>query len=286
MNKINNNIFWIASYPKSGNTWMRSIISSLFYTYDGNFNFPLLKKISLFETMEKFKYIREIDNNDYKNLNNLDILSNYWIKTQQNFNIKKDEFIFLKTHHSCIKFKENYFTNKHISKGIIYIVRDPRDVVISYSKHAGISIEKQIELIKKQSSYLYQSSNNNVHGVLLPWDQHIESWRRLEVPKIFIKYEDMLTNTAGIIYKLINFFSINFNANFTNLDTKIPNIVNTTNFKNLSNIEKKYGFDESSEHSKFFRSGEQKQWKNILTVDQAKSIESAFKKEMQNFKYI
>ena len=48
-------IIWLASYPKSGNTWLRSIVSALIYTKDGLFNFNLLKKIQQFPTQKYFK---------------------------------------------------------------------------------------------------------------------------------------------------------------------------------------------------------------------------------------
>ena len=48
-------IIWLASYPKSGNTWLRSIISSLIYSNDGNFNFEHIYKIRQFPNIEYFE---------------------------------------------------------------------------------------------------------------------------------------------------------------------------------------------------------------------------------------
>ena len=70
-------IFWIASYPKSGNTWMRAILSALFYTKDGKFNYTLFKLIGMFETIEKFEYIKKINIEDFEKLSDLKILSKY-----------------------------------------------------------------------------------------------------------------------------------------------------------------------------------------------------------------
>ena len=60
----------------------------------------------------------------------LKILSKYWLQTQKNINIIKGQSIFLKTHHACISYMNNPFTTPEISDGVIYIVRDPRDVII------------------------------------------------------------------------------------------------------------------------------------------------------------
>ena len=87
-------IFWIASYPKSGNTWMRAILSALFYTKDGKFNFTLFKLIGMFETFEKFEYIKKINIEDFKKLSDLKILSKYWLQAQKNIKIIKGQSIF------------------------------------------------------------------------------------------------------------------------------------------------------------------------------------------------
>ena len=75
-------IVWIASYPKSGNTWIRSIISSLFYTKKGDFNFNLLNLIELFEQKKNFNFVNNINQEDYKNLHKIEIISKYWLEAQ------------------------------------------------------------------------------------------------------------------------------------------------------------------------------------------------------------
>ena len=279
-------IFWIASYPKSGNTWMRAILSALFYTKDGKFNFTLFKLIGMFETFEKFEYIKKINIEDYEKLSDLKILSKYWLQTQKNINIIKGQSIFLKTHHACISYMNNPFTTPEISDGVIYIVRDPRDVVISYSKHAGISLEEQIHLIKKQSFYPYTSPSKKLLGILSPWDEHIQSWEYLNVPKLFIKYEDMLENLSDVLFKIVNFFEKNYNISFQNIENKIQNIINSTSFNNMANKEKTRNFNETLNNSNFFRIGKKNQWKKILSTYQINLIESSFKSKMKKFEYI
>ena len=279
-------IFWIASYPKSGNTWMRAILSALFYTKDGKFNFTLFKLIGMFETFEKFEYIKKINIEDFKKLSDLKILSKYWLQAQKNIKIIKGQSIFLKTHHACISYMNNPFTTPEISDGVIYIVRDPRDVVISYSKHAGISLEEQIQLLKKQSFYSYTSPSKKLLGILSPWNEHIKSWEHLNVPKLFIKYEDMLENLSEVLFRIVNFFEINYNVSFQNIENKIQNIISSTHFNNMANKEKESDFNEATNYSNFFRIGKKNQWKKILSTDQVNLIENEFKEEMVKFNYL
>ena len=74
-------IFWIASYPKSGNTLFRAILSSLFFTNDGIFSFELFKTVKYFETAKRLLFIKEENPNDFNNLN-LQTISKYWLEMQ------------------------------------------------------------------------------------------------------------------------------------------------------------------------------------------------------------
>ena len=67
-------IIWLASYPKSGNTWVRSIISSLLYSNDGNFNFELMLKVSQFPEKKYFKDFV----NDFSNFNEIKESKLWW----------------------------------------------------------------------------------------------------------------------------------------------------------------------------------------------------------------
>ena len=75
MEKKNKKIFWVASYPKSGNTWIRAIIASLFFSNDGVFKFELFKNIPNFERKENYQFVESLNKKDYKNLGNLKIIT-------------------------------------------------------------------------------------------------------------------------------------------------------------------------------------------------------------------
>ena len=74
----NKNIVWVASFPKSGNTWMRSILTALIYADNGKFDFNLLSNIDQFENIKNFEFIKKINENDYNNLNKMENISKYW----------------------------------------------------------------------------------------------------------------------------------------------------------------------------------------------------------------
>ena len=190
---MNKNIIWLASYPKSGNTWLRAILSSLINSRNGEFNFDYLKLITNFEQSFYYEFVKKLNMDDFNSLRELKTISKYWIKAQLEFNEKNIVRIF-KTHSANISFLDNHYTNSINSKGLIYMIRDPRDVVISYANHLNKSIDQTINIIQSINALTY-SGDSNYPGILSTWEYHVSSWINFPVPKIVTKYEDLINNT-------------------------------------------------------------------------------------------
>ena len=142
-------ILWIASYPKSGNTFMRSLLSSLIYTDSGEFNFNLLKKVKQFDIHLYFKFIKMINEDDYRKLNDIKVASKYWKLAQKKFIEIDSNFIF-KTHAANLMWEKFKYTDEERTLGVIYLVRDPRDIVISYAHHMNKKIDEVVDSIAKK----------------------------------------------------------------------------------------------------------------------------------------
>jgi len=287
-------IFWIASYPKSGNTLVRAIITSLFFSKNGLFNLQMLKHSSQFEMRKRLDIVKQINKNDFLQLDNLKILSKYWqvLQSKENLNIQKG-FGFLKSHSCYVSMFENWFTNEEVTAGYIYIIRDPRDVAISWSKHTGLNLDQSINfMLDFKSCIEWTKTKSELPNTILPkaflssWDEHVLSWteNKLNVPKLILKYEDLVYDKLQILKNIINFFEVNYKINFENIDIIISNIIKTTNFNSLKKQEEKYGFEESNLGT-FFRQGKKNQWKNILNKQQIKKIENKFRDFMNKFGY-
>jgi len=126
-------IIWLTSYPKSGNTWVRSIVAALMYTDDGVFNFDLFKKIRQFPNIKYFKTFTS----DFGNFHEI---KKHWLTAQDLINLD-NEPKFFKTHHINCKLDQYNFTNKENTLATIYIVRDPRNLVSSISNHYSLTLE-------------------------------------------------------------------------------------------------------------------------------------------------
>ena len=290
-------IFWISSYPKSGNTLIRAIITGLFFSKDGIIKFEEMRNIGLFETTRRLNFIKSINKDDFYNLGDVRVLSKYWQKIQTNQELKITKgFGFLKTHSCLVSIKNNFFTSKEITKGYIYVIRDPRDLCISWAKHSNYSIDKSIDFLCNSLSVLkwvnkskYSIMPKNIFPLqfISSWNEHVKSWtnNNIEVPKLIIKYEDLIFDKEKIITKLIEFFYNNFEIKISNQEKKIDNILKTSNFNYMKNMEIKKGFDEAMPWSSFFREGKKEQWKNILNKDQQLKIREHCKEYMDEFEY-
>ena len=286
-------IFWIASYPKSGNTLIRAILASLFFTKDGIFSFEILKKILLFENFQRLNFIKKENIQDYKKLSDLKILSKYWLKMQskENLGLRDGEFCFLKTHSAQLTYFDNYFTDIKQTLGFIYIIRDPRDVLISYTHHLISSLDETILQMTNKTAAIHYDQNTTEDKIkpiafVSRWDVHAKSWKLFQVPNLVLRYEDLVEKKKEIIYRIINFFEKNYNFKFHNIDHKIENIITSTDFETLKKNEEKYGFDEAIKDQPFFNVGKSQQWKTQLNSTQKNLIENEFRDEMVKFKYL
>jgi len=294
---MSKNIFWISSYPKSGNTLVRAILTGLFFSDDGRVTFEDMGNIGLFETARRLNFIKAINNKDFYNLGDLKVLSKYWKKIQMNQELNiKNGFGFLKTHSCLVSIKNNLFTSKDITKGYIYVVRDPRDVCISWANHSNYSIDESIDFLCNSLSVL-KWRNKSKHS-LLPknifplsfvssWSEHVKSWteNNLHVPTLIIKYEDLIINKEIIVKQVKIFFEENFSIKINNFEKKLQNILETTHFNYMKEMETKNGFREAMPWTNFFRKGKKEQWKDILNKKQQSKVEKNFREYMNKFDY-
>ena len=274
-------IYWIASYPKSGNTWMRAIISSLLFTTDGKFNFGLFK---LIEQFEKRKWFNFVNNEEFT----MRDISKYWVEAQERI-IIEDNYNFLynffKTHSLNGKFDKNDFTNNKVTGGIIYVVRDPRDVALSFSKHRGENIDSTIDFMINKNA-MFPLDKERMPTFISRWDFHFLSWQKINVPKLLITFEELFNNTKKTLNVIESFLKKDLKIDIDNTKNKIENIIQSTKFEKLKDFEEKNGFNEATKNSNFFREGKIKQWEKELGTNHIKKIEKEFKPTMQKLGYL
>jgi len=278
-------IIWIASYTKSGNTWLRSIIASLLYTNDGVFDFNLIKKIKQFPTRNYF-----IDFT--KNFNDITEISKFWLLAQDKINRTK-EIKFFKTHNLNCAVNKNSFTNRSHTLGTIYVVRDPRNLINSIKTHYNKNSDEEAKDFLISQKILSRVPRDNddadIATLLGSWSDHYNFWTKGDSNLLLIKYEDLILDTEKVMERIIiflrKFMTVEVNPE------KIKNIINTTSFNHLKNLEEKGLFSENvydlkKNKIRFFNKGPNNDWRKVLDKKIQDDIEKIFNKEMKELGYI
>ena len=277
-------IVWIASYPKSGNTYLRSFLTSYYYSNDGKFNFNYLKYIRQFPNM-KFSKFRALTKEE---------ASQNWIFNQNAF-FEKKNFYLVKTHNCLYPYKGNEFTSSNESIGAIYVVRDPRNVITSLKHHYSLSYENALGyMVSETSSLLERSVDKDFSNFtyLNSWSNHYKSWKNnTKFKTLFIKYEDFQNNKEETFKNIILFIN-KLKKDKTPIDEKkFLNCIKSTNFSILKNKELNEGFEESVLSKKtgkkinFFNLGFNNRWQKILPHDIKDKINIKFKEEINELEY-
>ena len=285
-------IVWLASYPKSGNTLVRSMLAAYFFSKDGIYNFELIKNIKQFPNINLFENLGvDIESEE-------DVIKNY-INAQKSFN-RKNTIQFLKTHSYLFNFKNKYpFTDLNNSLGVIYIIRDPRNVVTSFANFMSISAEEASEFMINSQLIKGNLTADKTKGdrttVLTgTWSSNFKSWKSFKSQEkyLLIKYEDLITNPENIFLKILKFIhALNKSKLLINKE-KLNNLLKTTSFEYMKNLENEKGFEETKLDKKtgkkipFFNLGKKNNWKDILDTKIQTKLEKAFSKEMKELGYL
>ena len=282
-------IIWLASYPKSGNTWVRSFISSILFTKDGDVDLSKLKNISQFPLRSQFtNYIDDLQDvkKVYQNWSNV-----------QNYMNLDNKIKFLKTHHVNCKIENFEFTDDNNSLGVIYIVRDPRNVACSVKNHFSLENYDDVkDFLFREHNWLgiitdkkMKPLDNKIPTLISSWKTNYLSWKNKTKNYLLIKYENLLENPYLEFGKISRYLENHLNVKFD--EKKIKKAIETCSFRNLQQLEtdgkfKEQTVDKQNKSVKFFHLGPENNWKKILDKNISREIENKFKAEMEELGYL
>jgi len=277
-------IIWLVSYPKSGNTWVRSLLSAYYYSKNGSFNFELLKNIDLYPQQKYF---------DIK-IDKPGEINSYWDISQEKI-ISKKKIKILKTHNSLLALNGKDFTKPKYTLGIVYIVRDPRNIITSLKNHYDLDYQQSLDFMLNEKKYLYDIQENKDYAdfhFLSSWRNHYKSWiNNSFFKKMVIKYEDLENNTYKTLKNLIIYINSLQQVKEKIDEVKINNCIKTTSFEILKHKEQKEGFPENvySQKTKkkidFFHLGSKNKWREVVPKEFHEKINNIFKEDLKNLKY-
>jgi sulfotransferase family protein len=282
MSHFNKNIVWLASYPKSGNTWFRIFLKNLLSKSYSSVDFENLNETPISSSRSIMDSYLGINSSDLT-LNEISMLRPEVYKEISEGSTKP---FFFKTH-------DAYTTNsrglpifpKEVTLGVIYIIRNPLDIAVSYSIHFGINIEDTIDILNDSEAHLGSSEvaiNSQIQQFVKSWSDHVASWvKDSNLPIHVIRYEDMLANAKGTFKGAIRFLGMDYS------NSDLENAIAKSSFKYLRSLEESEGFKERSIHSKyFFRNGKSNAWKQKLSGSQVKRLVTQHHDIMREFGYL
>ena len=287
-------IIWLASYPKSGNTWVRTIINELIFREndinnifdEASINIRQFPQYTDFEKINNFLHKERTE--ELKQELIVETIKN-WTKLQDKVNSDKKIKLF-KTHNLLAKFnidgKDYSFTNLENTIGVIHIVRDPRSIITSLKNHFSLKNEFEAKkMIIDKNTWSGLKIKKTVPNYFSSWSNHYNSWKRFPKNNLLLKYEDILKNPEDQINKISDYLKKFFK--FESNNTKIKQISKKTSFKNFKKVEDAGRFyEKTGKEKKFFYLGPNNKWNELLNKETISEIEKEFYTEMKELNYI
>jgi len=258
---------WLASYPKSGNTWMRLMLHKL-QGDDSDLDINDRNGISILSRAELEENMG-VESGDLT-LSEIDSVRPE-LHRQLARSSKKP--LLLRKVHDCFwrtESGEAVFPGD-VSIGAIYIVRDPRDVAVSFAHHCSIDFAKSVKNMGDPDHVIAQKFTTQLSQPLGHWSQHVLSWiDQKEMPVLLVRYEDMLENPLQELRRVAEFLKISQASD----EQALLRAVQETEFSKLQKQEAEHGFKEKPvKMERFFRRGGSGEGREVLAPELIAKIE-------------
>lgn len=271
-----NGIYWLASYPTSGNSWLRVFIQNLVCILRGE---PVTGdhvnktvKFSIVEALEENyrPFVGKADAGNWRKV------AAARPKAQEAIVRRASSSIFVATHLAALDVAGVPLINGTVTRGATYVVRNPLDVVVTLAAELGISIDQAIEVMADPNHHT-ANGNGQVFEVWSSWSGHVESWTRDAHPALLVlRYEDLATKPREAFEAFVR------HAGLRPTDTPFLDSIELSAFARLDEEELKWGFRDPADPSRTSPIGG---WRERLTDAQAERVLSQHGPAMAKFGY-
>lgn len=280
-------LVWLASYPKSGNTWTRNFLHNLLAIQDDAAEVVPTTDINAMQAKTTWDsayawYKPFLEGKDFKHCQRAEVASVRMKSQEYMAELAREDLLFVKTHNAMMADHGGIpLINPKVTAGAVYIIRNPLDVAISYSHHLNRSVDKTIQLMSKGGAAIPGSDRMayELHG---SWSEHVHSWTRKPSSSLHImRYEDMLDSPLEEFSRLADFLQIRASRE------RLVKAVEAAAFDKLRAQEQQSGFNEKPANARiFFRQGQSGEWRKVLNADQVQAIVATHGEQMQRFGYL
>ena len=260
-------IIWLASYPKSGNTWMRSLLAHYFMPRG---QAPDINNLRRFTTADVRQDFFDAANGGPFSTQSV----NEWLQVRQKavrlIAGSKPGTHFVKTHCQAVQYMGQHLIPPEVTAGAIYIMRNPFDLAPSFARHQSADIDTAIERMMNPETMM--GTDTGIRDAMGRWDTHIETWTSAPgLPRYVVRYEDMLDKPAKVMRGLLDFLSVKPDS------AKLAKAIKATTFEAMKKQEEANGFFERPAGMQaFFAKGQAGVWREDLTPAQVGRIREAF----------
>lgn len=262
-------IWWIASFPKSGNTLVRFFVNAYVtqvpLNINGHYQYATID--------QQPQWYQHVAAKPLDQCHPAEIVYLRPAMLMHHCQMVWPRDTCLKTHHAAVEIDGIPLIPARLTKEAVYLIRDPRDVAVSYARHSGRSIDETIGIMANNAHA--GDRGNNVKDFIASWSTHVDSWLNIRVfPVHVFQFEDILAD------KEVAFRQILPALGFRQIDeAKFQFAMEQTDFPNLQRQEREHGFREAK-HDRFFHTGKAGQWREILSDEQVGRIETNHRQSM------
>lgn len=284
-------IFWLASYPKSGNTWMRAFLCNYLEDAEQPVDINALKYTALVSDRQIFDDLLGLDSGDLL-ADELDALRPAVYRTLARYS-EKQQALFWKIHDAFQRLPNGApMFPPDVTGGVIYMARSPLDLAISYAHHSAVEVDTAIEWMRQDDHGLFMLPVrlNQVHQRMYSWSDHVRSWiDQTELSLLRVRYEDMLLRPQATFSGVVDFVGAALaDGAFTSANAaRIAKALHFSSFDELKRQEAEKGFSEKDlRATSFFRSGKLGEWRERLTPEQVRRIVDDHGEMMRRLGYL
>jgi hypothetical protein len=273
-----NRILWLASYPKSGNTWVRAFLAN--YLADN----PAPVDIN---TLPDFAY-GDMRVNYYAQVSGKAAADLTWpeinrLRPQVHRFLAQARtgLVFVKTHAVLASIDGVPTITPDATFGAVYVVRNPLDVAVSFAHHYGLAIAEGVEALCFTALRI-EAKEGHIPQPISDWSTHVESW--LRAPGLYlhvVRYEDMLTSPQRTFGRVIDFLRLPKDRE------RLKRAIRQSSFRVLAEQERRAGFVERSKNADaFFRRGRSGGFREELTAAQIETLVGRHRPMMTELGYL
>lgn len=277
----NPKIVWLASYPKSGNTWFRAFLTALLNPGSTDIDINNLHQTTIASSRQLFDEMTGIASSDLEQEEIDRLRPLVYLQNAR----ESEEVLYHKVHDAWTLLPDGQpLFPPEVTRAALYFIRNPLDVAVSFAHHLNTSLEKTIAILNNPEYAFCQRTDrlhNQLRQRLLTWSGHVKSWvDDSGLPVLVMRYEDMKARPAETFSRAADFIGLHYSP------AEIVAALDRASFARLQQQEAEKGFSEKNARSGiFFRKGEAGDWKNVLSAAQVERVTQAHREVMERFGY-